>query len=47
MVLTSMEDEKSMQDQLLKKESIHLAYHLVEHVAEHYSAVRMLGDDSA
>lgn len=30
----------------IKKDSIHLAYHLIENIAEHYSSVRMLGDDS-
>ena len=33
-------------EQLFKeRKNIHLAYHLIANVAEHYSSVRMLGDE--
>lgn len=46
MVLTSMSESLSREEALLRKDSVHLAYHLVEDIAEHYSAVRLKDDDT-
>jgi len=46
MILTGLNDGLNRKDSLLKKQSIHLAYHLVEDIAEHYSAVRLINDET-
>lgn len=41
-----MSDGSNRSDSLKKKKTIHLAYHLVDDVAEHYSSVRLITDDT-
>jgi hypothetical protein len=45
MIINSMSDGMSRVTSLKQKPTFHLAYHLVEDIAEHYSSIRLDDDD--